>query len=64
MNNIVFGRYFITPIIYLAPFFVSLFHLGAEICLTIILMSVFVFLVSWLIVFVLSKIPVVGKYCT
>ncbi len=66
ISNLSYGMYLINYLImfYITPFFIGLPHSGVEICLTIIVMSVFVFLVSWLIVFVLSKVPVVGKYCT
>lgn len=66
ISNLSYGMYLINSslMFYISPFFLSLPKNGVEICLTIILMSVFVFVVSWLIVGVLSKIPVIGKYCT
>lgn len=66
ISNLSYGMYLINPIVmfYIIPFFVSLPRTGTEICLVIVLMSVFVFLVSWLLVWVLSKIPVIGKYCS
>ena len=66
ISNVSYGMYLINYLImfYITPFFTSLPYSGVEICITIILMSVFVFVVSWLIVVVLSKIPVIGKYCT
>lgn len=66
ISNLSYGMYLINSIVmfYLAPFFVSLPRTGTEICLVIVFMSVFVFLLSWLLVWVLSKIPVIGKYCS
>lgn len=66
ISNLSYGMYLINSIVmfYLAPFIVSLPRTGTEICIVIVFMSVFVFLLSWLLVWVLSKIPVIGKYCS
>ena len=66
ISNLSYGMYLINSIVmfYITPFFVSLPRNSVEICLVIVLMSVFVFVVSWLMVWILSKIPVVGKYCS
>lgn len=65
ISNLSYGMYLINSIVmfYITPFFTSLPRNGFEICIVIVLMSVFVFLISWAMVWVLSKIPVVGKYC-
>lgn len=65
ISNLSYGMYLINSLLmfYIAPFFVSLPHSGIEICLTIVFMCVFVFLASWFIVWVLSRIPVIGKFC-
>ena len=66
ISNLSYGMYLINPIVmfYIDPFFIGWRRTGIEICLTIILMSILVFFVSWLIVWALSKIPVIGKYCS
>jgi len=66
VSNVSYGMYLINYLImfYITPFFTSLPHSGAEICVVIVVMSVFVFGVSWIIVFVLTNIPIIGKYCT
>ena len=66
VSNLSYGMYLIQSLVmfYINPFFTSLPRNGIEICLTIIVMSIFVFLVSLLLVWVLSKIPVIGKYCS
>ena len=66
ISNLSYGMYLINYLVmfYITPFFKSLPHSGVEICLVIVLMSVFVFVVSWLIVWLLSKIPIIGKYCS
>lgn len=65
ISNLSYGMYLIQSLVmfYTNPFFTSLPRNGVEICLVIVFYSIFVFLVSWLMVFVLSKIPVIGKYC-
>ena len=66
ISNVSYGMYLVNGILmfYIAPFFVSLPHSGIEICLTIIVMCIFVFILSWLLVLALSKIPVIGRYST
>ena len=66
VSNLSYGMYLVNSLLmfYISPFFVSLPHSGVEICLTIVFMCVFVFLVSWFIVWVLSMIPIIGKYCS
>jgi surface polysaccharide O-acyltransferase-like enzyme len=66
ISNLSYGMYLINSILmfFITPFFTSLPRNGFEICIVIVLMSIFVFFVSWAIVWVLSKIPVVGKYCS
>ncbi|MBO6110674.1 MAG: acyltransferase [Methanobrevibacter sp.] len=66
LSNLSYGMYLINSIImfYITPFFVNLPRNGFEICIVIVLMSVFVFVVSWVMIWVLSKVPVVGKYCS
>ena len=66
ISNVSYGMYLINSILmfYIAPFFVSLPHSGIEICLTIIVMCIFMFILSWLVVLALSKIPVIGRYST
>ena len=66
ISNVSYGMYLINSILmfYITPFFVSLPHSGIEICMTIIVMSVFVFVVSWIMVLILTRIPVIGRYCT
>ena len=66
ISNLSYGMYLINSIVmfYITPFFTALPRNGFEICIVIVLMSIFVFFVSWAIVWVLSKIPIVGKYCS
>ena len=65
VSNLSYGMYLIHSLVmfYITPFFTSLPRNAIEICLVIVFMSIFVFLVCWLLVWVLSKIPVIGKYC-
>ncbi len=66
VSNVSYGMYLINYLImfYLSPFFIRWTHSGIEICIAIIVMSVAVFVISWLILLGLKRIPVIGKYCT
>lgn len=66
ISNVSYGMYLCNSLVmsFLIPIFVQIPKNGIEICVVIVVMILVVFVVSWILVTLLSKIPVIGKYCT
>lgn len=66
VSNVSYGMYLCNSLVmsFLAPIFTSIPKNGVEICGVIIVMTLVVFVVSWILVALISRIPVIGKYCT
>lgn len=66
ISNVSYGMYLCNTMMmsFLIPVFVPIPKNGIEICVVIVVMTIVVFILSWVLVTLLSKIPVIGKYCT
>ena len=66
ISNVSYGMYLCNSLVmsFLIPIFTPIPSNGIEICAIIIVMILVVFVVSWILVTLISRIPVIGKYCT
>ena len=66
VSNVSYGMYLCNSLVmsFLIPIFTPIPSNGVEICGVIIVMILVVFVVSWIFITLISKIPFIGKYCT